>query len=277
MVARFGRAIGGVAGFGAGAVGGASLLAWVSGTASGIAGDVKLDAWKKVNGRAVNDVHSWTGVGPHTLLWGIPLVVAAGLMLLLGVLPGKACLLAVIPALLVPWSLIYITKVAKPNDRLPVHNIGIGAWTALGGSAIVLLAVIVRALQSGGRRGVQQPAYNPQFAGQYHQQPQYPPGYGQQQPAYGQQQPSYGQPDYGQPAYGQPAYGQPAYEQPAYGQQDYGQPQGYGHGGYNEPTAEQPEQPAHDHSHDDDPPANDGATQIIESPFRQQPPPNQAP
>ena len=288
MVARFGRAIGGVAGFGAGAVGGASLLPWVAGsTSTGISGtlNLKLDAWKKFDGMAINNVHVWTGVGPRSLLWGIPLVVAAGLMLILGVLPGKACLIAVIPALLVPWSILYATEIAK--DKLPVHNVGVGAWTALGGSAIVILAVLVRALQSGGRRNVQQPACNPQFAGQYNQQPQYPPppGYGQQ-PAYGQPAPAYGQPDYGQPdqgqpAYGRPAYGQPAYEQPAYGQpaygqQDYGQPQGYGHGGYNEPTAEQPEQGSYDPARErnqDDPPANDGSTQIIESPFRQQPPP----
>jgi hypothetical protein len=292
-IVRFGRAIGGVTGFGAGAVGGASLLPWVAGsTSAGISGtlNLKLDAWKKFDGMAINNVHVWTGVGPRSLLWGIPLVVAAGLMLILGVLPGKACLIAVIPALLVPWSILYATEIAK--DKLPVHNVGVGAWTALGGSAIVLLTVIVRALRSSGRRNVQQPAYSPQFAGQYNQQPQYPPppGYGQpgygQQPAYGQPAPSYGQPDYSQPAYGQPAYGQPAYEQPAYGQpsygqQDYGQPQGYGHGGYNEPTAEQPEHAGHDHSHEDqdhshdDQAPNDGSTQIIESPFRQQPPPNQ--
>jgi hypothetical protein len=302
-VARLGKAIAGVAGFFAGAVGGASLLPWVTGSSTdGLPGDVKLDAWKKVGGEAVNNVHVWTGVGPHSLVLGIPLVVAAGLMLLLGVLPGKAGLLAIIPALFVPWSLIYVTKVTKAADRLPVHNVGIGAWVGLGGSGLVILTVIVRALQSGGRRKAQPPAYNPQFAGQYNQQQQYPPppGYGQpgygQQPAYGQPAPSYGQPDYaqpeyGQPAYGRPAYGQPAYEQPAYGQPGeqqpgygqqqpgYGQPQGYGHGGYNEPTAEQPVQPAHP-SYDpepdrsqEDPPANDGSTQIIESPFRQQPPP----
>ncbi|HEX4429718.1 MAG TPA: hypothetical protein VHZ96_10670 [Frankiaceae bacterium] len=299
LVVRFGRAIGGVTGAGAGLVGGASLLPWVvDKTSNGVNGtlNLKFDAWKKIDGQAVNNVHVWTGVGPHTLLWGIPLVVAAGLMLILGVLPGKACLLAVIPALLVPWAIVYATQVAK--DKLPVHNVGVGAWAALGGSAIVILTVLVRALQSGGRRRqAQPPAYSPQFAGQYNQQPQYPPpGYGQpgygQQPAYGQPAPSYGQPDYSQPAYGQPAYGQPAYEQPAYGQppygqpaygqQDYGQPQGYGHGGYNEPTAEQSAQPEHDHSHDhphdhshDDEAPNDGSTQIIESPFRQQPPPNQ--
>ncbi len=282
-VVRFGRAIGGVTGFGAGAVAGASLLPWVSGkTSDGLGGslNLKLDTWKKVNGQALNNVHVWTGVGPHTLLWGIPLVVAAGLMLILGVLPGKAGLIAIIPALLVPWSLLYITEVAKASDRLPVRNVGVGAWTALGGSAIVILAVTVRALQSSGRRNVQQPAYSPQFAGQYNQQPPYapPPGFGH--PGYGQQpsydQPAYGgqQPAYGQPAYGGPAYGQPAYEQPAYGQQDYGQPQGYGHGGYNEPTEEHA---GHDHSHDhshDDPAPNDGSTQIIASPFWQ-PPPNQ--
>ena len=282
-VARFGRAIGGVAGFGAGAVAGASLLPWVVGsTSAGISGtlNLKLDAWKKFDGLAVNNVHVWTGVGPRSLLWGIPLVVAAGLMLILAVLPGKACLIAVIPALLVPWSILYATQIEK--DKLPVRHLGVGAWTALGGSAIVLLAVIVRALQSGGRRNVQQPAYSPQFAGQYGQQPQYPPpGYGQpaygQQPGYGQQ-PSYGQPAYGQPAYEQPSYEQPSYEQPSYeqpsygqpsyGQPSYGQPQGYGHGGYNAPTEEQA---AQDQA-PEDPPANDGATQIIESPFRQQPP-----
>jgi hypothetical protein len=83
--------------------------------------------------------------------------------------------------------------------------------------------VIVRALQSSGSRNARQPAYSPQFAGQYNQQPQYPPaGYGAPgfgQPAYGQQ-PGYGQPEYGQqqPSYGQPSYGQQPYGQPAYGQ-----------------------------------------------------------
>lgn len=302
-VVRFGRAIGGVTGAGAGLVGGASLLPWVSGkTSDGLGGtlNLKFDAWKKINGDAVNNVHIWTGVGPHSLLWGIPLVVAAGLMLILGVLPGKGGLIAIIPALLVPWSLIYTTAVHKP--KLPLHEVGVGAWAALGGSVIVILAVIVRAIQSGSRRPAQQSVYSPQFAGQYNQQPQYgpPAGFGQQQPGYGQpeygQQPAYGQPDYAQPPYGQPAYGQPAYEQPAYGQQpgygqpgygqqEYGQPQGYGHGGYNEPPTDEhaghdhghdhPHDHAHDHAHDHDqgPPANDGSTQIIESPYRQQPPP----
>ncbi len=80
--------------------------------------------------------------------------------------------------------------------------------------------------------------------------------------------PAYGQQPYGQPAYEPPSYGQPSYEQPSYGQPAYGQPQGYGHGGYNAPTEEQA---AQDQA-PEDPPANDGATQIIESPFRQQPP-----
>ena len=66
---------------GPGLVGGASLLPWVTGTVSARPSgpfDVKLDAWKKFDGTPVNNVHLWTGVGPHTLLWGIPLVVAAG-------------------------------------------------------------------------------------------------------------------------------------------------------------------------------------------------------
>ena len=73
-------------GAGAGLVGGASLLPWVTGTSSdGRAGTTsKFDAWKKVGGQAVNNVHVWTGVGPHSLLLGIPLVVAAALMLILG-------------------------------------------------------------------------------------------------------------------------------------------------------------------------------------------------
>jgi hypothetical protein len=287
-IVRRGKALAGLVGFGAGLVAGASLLPWVSGTtSSGLTGtlDLKLDSWKKVAGTAVNNVHVWTGVGPRTLVWGIPLVVAAGLMLVLGLLPGKACLLAIIPALLVPWSIVYATQIEK--SKLPLHNVGIGAWTALGGSVLVIVTVVIRAAKSGSRRTAPQPAYSPQFAGQYGQQPQFapPPGFGQ--PAY--DQPAYGQPAYGQPAYGQqppPAYGQPAYEQPlhdppaygqpAYGQQGNGQPQGYGHGGYNEPTEEHD---AHEHTHGDppdhthdDPPPNDGATQIIESPFRPQPP-----
>jgi hypothetical protein len=279
-IVRFSKAIGGIVGAGAGLVGASSLLPWASGGTS--IGHADFDAWKKNSPFALTKF--WTNVGPDSLRWGIPLVVAAGLMLILGVLPGKACLIAVIPALLVPWSILYATEIAK--DKLPVHNLGVGAWTALGGSVIVILAVLVRALQSGGRRGVQQPAYNPQFAGQYNQQPQYPPQPGYGQPGYGQpgygQQPAYGQPAYGQQPgqrdYTQPDYGQPAYGRPAYGQQDYGQPQGYGHGGYNEQSSEQPEQAGYsypdDHSHDDAAP-NDGSTQIIESPFRQQPPPNQ--
>jgi hypothetical protein len=231
------------------------------------------------------------------LLWGIPLVVAAGLMLILGILPGKAGLIAIIPALLVPWSIIYATAVE--SDNLPLRNVGVGAWVALAGSVIVIFSVIARAARSGSGRPVQQSVYSPQYAGQYNQQPQYapPPGYGQQAPGYGQQpgygqpdygqQPSYGQPAYGQPSYEQPGYGQPSYEQPAYGQpsfdkpgygqQEYGQPQGYGHGGYNEPPADQPAGHSHEHGHEhphdhDEPSANDGSTQIIESPYRQQPP-----
>jgi hypothetical protein len=310
-VVRFGRAIGGVTGAGAGLVGGASLLPWVSGDTT--EGKVEFDAWKKVGGDAVNNVHVWTGVGPHSLLWGIPLVIAAALMLIFGVLPGKAGLIAIIPSLLVPWAIIYATGVSDP--KLDLKHVGIGGWVALAGSVIVIFTVIARAARSGSRRSVQQSAYSPQFAGQYNQQPQYgpPAGYGQQQPGYGQpeygqQQPGYGQPDYAQPPYGQPAYGQPAFEQPSYGQpanygqpnygqqpgqgqqgygqpgygqQEYGQPQGYGHGGYNEPATdehaghEHPHEHGHDHphDHDNDPPANDGSTQIIESPFRQQPPP----
>ncbi len=268
------------------AVGGASLLPWVSGkTSNGVGGslNLKLDAWKRVDGQAINNVHVWTGVGPHTLLWGIPVVVAAGLMLILGVLPGKAGLIAIVPALLVPWAVLYVTEIA--HDKLAVRNVGVGAWAALGGSAVVILTVIVRALQSGRRRPVQQSVYSPQFAGQYNQQPQYvpPPGYGQQpgygpdygqQPAYGQQA-GYGQPDPAQPPHGQPAYGQPSFDKPGYGQQEYGQPQGYGHGGYHEPPTDEHAGHAHDHPHDHDEPApNDGSTQIIESPFRQQPPPS---
>ena len=56
---------------GAGLVGGASLLPWVTGNASdGPAQHLKFDAWKKVGGQAVNNVHVWTGVGPHSLLLG---------------------------------------------------------------------------------------------------------------------------------------------------------------------------------------------------------------
>lgn len=272
-VVRFGKAIGGVTGAGAGLVGGASLLPWVSGTtSSGLASalDLKLDAWKKFNGVALNNVHVWTGVGPRSLVWGIPLVVAAVLMLVLGVLPGKACLIAVIPALLVPWSLLYATQLE--NDKLPVGNVGIGAWAALGGSLLVILTVIVRALQSAGNPsrsyGGQPPGYGqPQYGQpapypQYPQQPYAQPGHGQppyNQPAYGQQQPGYGQPPagYGQPPYGQPGYGQPA----------YGQPQGYGHGGYDEPPAVQPVQPGGENEHDHDhPDPNDGSTQIIQRP-----------
>jgi hypothetical protein len=137
-VARFGRAIGGRDRLRGRSVGGASLLPWVSGsTSAGISGalNLKLDAWKKFDGVAINNVHVWTGVGPRSLVWGIPLVVAAGLMLDPGVLPGKACLIAVIPALLVPWSILYATQMRRtscPSQRR------IGAWAALGGSALVL-------------------------------------------------------------------------------------------------------------------------------------------
>ncbi len=44
----------------------------------------------------------WTGVGPSTPQWGIPLAGAAVLMLVFGVLPGRFGLLADHPALLVP-------------------------------------------------------------------------------------------------------------------------------------------------------------------------------
>ena len=274
MIVRFGKALGGLVGAGAGLVGASSLLPWASGQAGDVHAD--FDAWKKGQPYALTKL--WTNVGPNDLRWGIVLVAAAVLMLLLGVLPGRLGLLAIIPSLLVPYALLY--KVQFADSKLPVKNVGVGAWAALGGSVLVILVVIIRAIRAPSRRSRQTEAYS-QTSGQPVPQAYGQPGYQQpygQQPAYGQAgygQPAYGQqPLQGQPAYGQPPaygeqqpYGQPA---PAYGQPQYGangpdqQPQGYGHGGYNEPP--QGQQPQ------DQPVANDGETKIIKSPFADQPP-----
>jgi hypothetical protein len=226
-------------------------------------------------------------------------------MLLLGLLPKAWGLFAIIPALLVPYSLLYTLVIHKP--RLDVSNLGVGGWAALGGSVLVIVVAIIRAVKLVGSRdpyayggeqyGQQQygqpygqPAYGgqQQYGDQGYGQPGQPaqPGYGQD-PAYGQgqgygqqgQQPGYGQdPGYGQqpqPGYGQqpaqPGYGQ-GYGDQGYGQQPaqpgYGQ-EGYGQGGYNEPPHEHGAPGGHDHNHDE---PDDGSTQIIQSPYGQQPP-----
>jgi hypothetical protein len=260
-VVRFSKAIAGIVGAGAGVVGAASLLPWLHGSISGQ--DVSIDAWKKVTSvNYVNSIKLWTGVNFPQTQWGIALIGAGVLMLIFGVLPGRFGLIAIIPALLVPYAFLHTMVLVNKDDRLDVHNVGVGAWAALGGSALVILTVVIRALQAP-RRAKAQPQYDPQQ--QYNQQPQYnqpqydpQPQYGQQagygqQPAYGQQQPGYGQqPAYGQQAgYGQqPAYGQPGYDQPAYGQPAYEEPR-------TQPKESVP---------------NDGQTRIVQSPFGQQPP-----
>ncbi len=281
-VVRFARVTAAIMGAAAGVVAASGLLPWLTGTSAGH--DINIDAWKKISvlGSSYTDsVKLWTGVGPSTLQWGLPVAVAGGLMLVLGVLPGRFGLLAIIPSLLVPYSLLYVTTF-KSGDRLDVKNVGVGAWAALAGSVVVIIAVVVRAVQAPARR-----AANARSAQAPYGQPPYGqplPGYSQPQygqPQYGQpafdQPPGYGQPGHGQqPGYGDPGYGgqQPAYGQPAGygGQPAYGQPQGYGHGGYYEPATD---------PHDDHDIPNDGATQILPSPFgqppQQPPPPYQQP
>jgi hypothetical protein len=275
-IVGFGKVTAGVMGAGAGVAGASGLLAWLTGTSAGH--NINIDAWKKISvlgSSYTNSVKLWTDVGPSDLQWGIPVAAAGVLMLILGVLPGRFGLLAIIPTLLVPYSLLY-TTVLKSGDKLDVKNVGVGAWAGLAGSVVVFIAVIVRALQAPSRSPqYANPVYTPQS---YPQQPSAygQDGYGQQPPAYGQ--PAYEQPQYGQPAYEQPQYGQPQYGQPAYGEQPptygqpqpdyaqqpaYGQPQGYGHGGYYEPATD-PAAPSADVP-------NDGATQILQSPFGQPP------
>jgi hypothetical protein len=186
---RFGKAIGGMVGAGAGLVGASSLLPWVKGTQNGF--NLRFDAWKHAD--QVNTVQHWTGINSlEHLPLGWVLAGAAVLMLLLGVLPGRLGLLGIIPSLVVPYCLLYVLVLAK--NGIEVDNIGAGAWVGLGGSVLVILVVIIRALQA----------------------PRRPRGYGYGQPLqpYDQQPGYYGQP----PAYGQQPYGQP----PAYGQQPYG-------------------------------------------------------
>jgi hypothetical protein len=263
-IVRVSKAIAGIVGAGAGVVGASSLLPWLSGTISGRT--VNIDAWKKVpSAHYVNSIKLWTDVNLPNTQWGFALVGAAVLMLLFGVLPGRLGLIAIIPSLVVPYAFLHTMVLVDKADRLPADNVGVGAWAALGGSGVVILTVIVRALQSPRRSNAQpqyeppqnyHPQYNPP---QYGQQPQYEPQpqYGQQ-PVYGQPpQPPYNPPRYGQqpgygeqPQYGQPAYGQPGYGEPAYGEHGYGQPRAY------------PDEPA----------PNDGATQIIQSPYGQPPP-----
>jgi hypothetical protein len=257
VVVRFSKAIAGIVGAGAGLVAASSLLPWQHGLISGQT--VNIDAWKKITSTDyVNSIKLWTGVKLPDTQWGIALIGTALLMLIFGVLPGRFGLLAIIPSLLVPYAFLYTMVLVKQADRLDVHNVGVGAWAALGGSALVILTVLIRALQAP-RRASARPAYDQQ---QYNQQPQYDPQqqYGQQ-PGYGQ--PGYPQPGYQQPQYGQqPAYGQQQqYGQPGYGQPAYGEP-GYGQGGYEQPR-----------SYPDEPAPNDGTTQIVQSPFGQQPPP----
>jgi hypothetical protein len=250
-VVRFSKAIAGIVGAGAGLVAASSLLPWQHGLVSGQT--VNIDAWKKITSRDyVNSIKLWTGVKLPDTQWGIALIGAAVLMLIFGVLPRRFGLLAIIPSLLVPYAFLYTMVLVKPVDRLDVHNVGVGAWAALGGSALVILTVFIRALQAPRRAGAQ-PAYDQQ---QYNQQPQY-----DQQPQYGQPL-AYGQPGYAQPGYGQQQHGQqPPYGQQAqYGQPAYGDP-GYGQGGYEQPR-----------SYPDEPAPNDGTTQIVQSPFGQPPP-----
>jgi hypothetical protein len=242
---RVGKAIGGLVGAGAGLVGASSLLPWVKGTEGGVT--LRFDAWKHAD--QVNTVQHWTGINSlEHLQLGWVLAGAAVLMLLLGVLPGRLGLIGIIPSLVVPYCLLWVLVWAKNGIQL--DNIGPGAWVGLGGSVLVILVVIIRALQAPRRQRAYGYAQPPQA---YDQQPGY---YGQQQP--------YGQPGYGQPGYGQQ---QPAYsQQPGYGQQPYARPgyaqQPYGHEAQ---TAPQLATPA-----PDDP--NDGRTRIVESPFGQPPP-----
>ncbi len=237
-IVRFAKALGGVVGAGAGLVGASGLLPWLSGNEGGQ--HVDLDAWRRLSlgGEtiAVNNVKVWTGVDLTNLQWGYALVGAAVLMLLLGVLPGRLGLLAILPSLVVPYSFLWV--LALRDRTVEVRYIGYGAWAALAGSVIVILAVLIRALQTPSRsRGYGQPPLQP-----YQQQP-----YPQQQ----FQQP-YGQPQFQQQPYQQPYAQQPNPQQQPYGQPQYGeQPQqqpGYGQGG-----------------------SNDGQTQIIRSPYGQPP------
>jgi hypothetical protein len=261
-IVRVSKAIAGIIGAGAGVVGASSLLPWLSGTVS--ARDVNIDAWKQIaHPPYTNSIKLWTDVNYPNTQWGYALVGAAVLMLLFGVLPGRLGLFAIIPSLLVPYAFLHTMVLVDKNARLQVDNVGVGAWAALGGSAVVILTVLVRALQTPRRARAQDspPQYNQQ---QYNQQQQYnpQPQYGQQ-PAYDPQigygqQPQYGHP----PAYGQqPQYGQqPTYEQPHYGQPTYEQP------GYDQPGHDQPR------AYPDEAAPNDGATQIIQSPYGQPPP-----
>jgi hypothetical protein len=271
-VVRLSKAVAGVVGAGAGLVAASGLLPWLHGTVSGQ--DVNIDAWKKITSSDyVNSIKLWTGVDLPDTQWGVALIGAGVLMLIFGVLPGRFCLLAIIPSLLVPYAFLYTLVLLNERDRIKVDTLGVGAWAALGGSALVILTVLVRALQAPSRRrDAVQPVYDQQYQQQpaYNPPPAYPPqqGYGQQ-PVYGQQQ-AFGQPGYGpQPGYGQqagygqqPGYGQPDYTQPQ--QQTYGQQPSYGQ----QPTQEQGayEQPQ------EDPAPNDGATQIVQSPFVKRPP-----
>ncbi len=78
LIVRFGKALGGLVGAGAGLVGASSLLPWASGDAGGLHAD--FDAWKRGQPYALTKL--WTNVGPNDLRWGIPLVAAAALMFL---------------------------------------------------------------------------------------------------------------------------------------------------------------------------------------------------
>ena len=146
-IVRFSKAIAGIIGAGAGVVGASSLLPWLSGTDS--TRSVNIDAWKKVpSAHYVNSIKLWTDVNFPNTQWGFALVGAAVLMLFLGVLPGRLGLFAIIPSLLVPYAFLYTMVLVKEGRRLAVANVGIGAWAALGGSAVVILTVFIRALQA---------------------------------------------------------------------------------------------------------------------------------
>ena len=130
---------------------------------------------------------------------------------------------------MVPYCFLWVLSLR--DESIEVDNVGYGAWAALAGSVIVILAVLIRALQTPSRsRGYGQPPLQP-----YQQQP-----YPQQQFQQPYQQPQYGQQPYGQPQYGQQPYQQ---QQPGYGQ------------------GEQPPQGG----------SNDGQTQIIRPPYGQPP------
>ena len=176
--------------------------------------------------------------GASELAFPISLVLAGGLLALIGLLPKVGRVL--VPAALLA-AIGFFSLLLQVTSTSSLGSSGAVRWIALALSLLAAAAIVAALMFDVGvltapaprpRTPAQQPGWSPYG-------PPGQPGYGQpQQPgAFDPNQPAYGQPGYGQAGYPpQQGYGAAGYQAPgfqsynatAYGQPGYGQQPGYG-------------------------------------------------